>query len=447
MGVEAMSCWPVLAIILLLSALIYGQCRTLPVGDPFITPDSVTLKFPVDLSMSGLRVYSYQDLLDVNGDYCPQFKNVKVYDDSGRVVNYQAESNMNSTFHVLNKRRYAYEGDRVTEVFDTIMNDYFSTNSHSMFSYKDSGFCTVIEKYLGFGDRRVFSGTRYRFAYDAFGRLQECLQTDSTEAQSDILHNTTYAYEANGCVSEIRERFQQNEFSPWQDMRRELWSNRADTTVTCTRTHSFSVSLKRLRIAQNWMSQDNAWQKTWKRVYTVDASGKAYYYEYYQPRDPDQWTLCGTACFAFDRHGAYLGTSNCDEWLISYDSLDRVKQILSGGWGQNRRTYLYIPVKAIGVESPSVISPAVLFSASPNPFSAGTLVRLMIGRKAGVSLNIHDMQGRLVRTLVSGEQKQIPCSVLWDGRDDGGKPLASGIYLARLTSRGLDKTVKLQLLR
>jgi len=49
------------------------------------------------------------------------------------------------------------------------------------------------------------------------------------------------------------------------------------------------------------------------------------------------------------------------------------------------------------------------------------------------SVKIFDLQGRLLRTLVDGNQGPGMVSINWDGRDDGGRNLGSGIYFYQVT--------------
>ncbi|MFH1866010.1 MAG: FlgD immunoglobulin-like domain containing protein, partial [Candidatus Eisenbacteria bacterium] len=51
-----------------------------------------------------------------------------------------------------------------------------------------------------------------------------------------------------------------------------------------------------------------------------------------------------------------------------------------------------------------------------------------------VNLTVHYVTGRVVRTLVDEELPAGPALAVWDGTDDHGRPLASGIYFARLAS-------------
>lgn len=86
----------------------------------------------------------------------------------------------------------------------------------------------------------------------------------------------------------------------------------------------------------------------------------------------------------------------------------------------------------------------------PNPFNAETTISYSLPAGSGsiaVQLKIYDLFGRVVATLV--EQTQLPGSyqVRWDGADDNGQLLASGVYIARLSTAHAGKTIKLMSLK
>ncbi len=78
----------------------------------------------------------------------------------------------------------------------------------------------------------------------------------------------------------------------------------------------------------------------------------------------------------------------------------------------------------------------VLRSIHPNPFTPSTMVSFELREAGPVSLRIYDSSGRLVRTLADGRVTAGPHSVAWNGRDDRGTRVASGVYLTRLDFRG-----------
>jgi flagellar hook assembly protein FlgD len=64
-----------------------------------------------------------------------------------------------------------------------------------------------------------------------------------------------------------------------------------------------------------------------------------------------------------------------------------------------------------------------------------------------VLLSIHDAAGRLLRDLVQVDQEAGPHAVVWNGCDGEGRPLASGVYFARLEAAGTAASCKLVLLK
>jgi predicted outer membrane repeat protein len=75
--------------------------------------------------------------------------------------------------------------------------------------------------------------------------------------------------------------------------------------------------------------------------------------------------------------------------------------------------------------------------ANPNPFRSTTSVAFSIPEAASVSIDLFGVAGRLVRTLVHDERFSAGRHVVtWDGRDDSGDPLASGVYFCRAAAGG-----------
>ena len=102
----------------------------------------------------------------------------------------------------------------------------------------------------------------------------------------------------------------------------------------------------------------------------------------------------------------------------------------------------------IGVEDrPDLPSPARLAPNFPNPFNPGTTIPYALDRAATVRLEIRDVAGRLVRTLVNAPRAAGAHTASWDGRDDAGRGQASGVYVAHLEADGARQSAKLVLMR
>lgn len=86
-------------------------------------------------------------------------------------------------------------------------------------------------------------------------------------------------------------------------------------------------------------------------------------------------------------------------------------------------------------------------AASPNPFNPRTTIRFELLQDGPVRLDVFDLAGRLVATLVDEGMSQGSHEVEWDGRDASGREVGSGFFLGRLESGGMVESVRLGLVR
>lgn len=70
----------------------------------------------------------------------------------------------------------------------------------------------------------------------------------------------------------------------------------------------------------------------------------------------------------------------------------------------------------------------------PNPFNPTTRIDFSLERAARVTLTVYDTMGRYVTTLLEKDMSPGTHTVEWNGRDDQGRRLASGVYFYRLTA-------------
>ncbi len=83
----------------------------------------------------------------------------------------------------------------------------------------------------------------------------------------------------------------------------------------------------------------------------------------------------------------------------------------------------------------------------PNPFNPQTTLRFDLPRSEEIDLAVYNLTGQKVATLAHGLREAGAYTLRWDGRDDDGRALASGVYLYRLTAGDRAATRKLLLLR
>ncbi len=83
----------------------------------------------------------------------------------------------------------------------------------------------------------------------------------------------------------------------------------------------------------------------------------------------------------------------------------------------------------------------------PNPFNPVTNIGYLVPRAAVVTIRVHDVAGRLVRTLVDREVEAGRHAVRWDGTNERGEAVGSGVYLCSMEAGGFHASRKMLLLK
>ncbi len=104
-------------------------------------------------------------------------------------------------------------------------------------------------------------------------------------------------------------------------------------------------------------------------------------------------------------------------------------------------------VRSFSVEGERTPFVAKLFQNIPNPFNPATSIRYTIPLESIVTIRIYSLSGELVRTLVNRTEPAGVREVTWDGRNDSGAPVSSGIYFCRLGAGKVSLSKKMLLLR
>lgn len=96
------------------------------------------------------------------------------------------------------------------------------------------------------------------------------------------------------------------------------------------------------------------------------------------------------------------------------------------------------PVSFAGV-TPTAPAMTQMSMPWPNPFRGSTSLRLALAHEGKAKVAIYDLVGRKVRMLVDGVKPAGEWTLVWDGRDDGGRPAPAGLYLVRFTGDGAEQ--------
>ena len=109
------------------------------------------------------------------------------------------------------------------------------------------------------------------------------------------------------------------------------------------------------------------------------------------------------------------------------------------------------------IQLPALVSRAVpsqtaLLSNYPNPFNPETWIPYRLARDAFVTVTVYDRSGQVVRSLDVGHQRagsyeRRSEAVYWDGRNNLGEPVASGVYFYTLTADNFSATRRMLILK
>jgi subtilisin family serine protease len=112
-------------------------------------------------------------------------------------------------------------------------------------------------------------------------------------------------------------------------------------------------------------------------------------------------------------------------------------------------TFEKFPGDVVAVDGTTIASgpPTRIDAVRPNPFNPLTHITYSLSEKGPASLRVFDVNGREVRTLLQGVQAPGRFTLAWDGTNDGGLPLGSGIYFVRLDASGATFQTQVTLLK
>jgi hypothetical protein len=104
---------------------------------------------------------------------------------------------------------------------------------------------------------------------------------------------------------------------------------------------------------------------------------------------------------------------------------------------------------AVDAPDPGVFDAGVtrLYQNSPNPFNPRTVLRFSLAQTGNAELSIYDVNGRLVKTLVDGRIEAGLHEAIWDGTDEAGHAVASGVFWSQLSTDGFTSNKKMVVLR
>ena len=156
-----------------------------------------------------------------------------------------------------------------------------------------------------------------------------------------------------------------------------------------------------------------------------------------------QWGCSSSnTCSTVDNIHNYMDyTDDTCMWEFTVEQSRRMRCTI-----ENYRDGLIQVDLSVAQSAPAAARP-MLRQNRPNPFNPITELDFELPADGRVSLQVHDVTGRLVRTLVDGPMRAGIHSTTWDGINELGEPVASGIYLYHLKSNQGSETKRMVLMR
>lgn len=107
--------------------------------------------------------------------------------------------------------------------------------------------------------------------------------------------------------------------------------------------------------------------------------------------------------------------------------------------------FTVLKINAVNVDQGSLLYPnsPILFQNYPNPFNPGTNLSFRIDKPQSVNLSIFSISGELIETIVDDHLNAGTFSFDWRGKNANGQNISSGVYIARLSSNELKRSIKM----
>lgn len=104
---------------------------------------------------------------------------------------------------------------------------------------------------------------------------------------------------------------------------------------------------------------------------------------------------------------------------------------------------------SVGASAGNPLPPAKteLYHNFPNPFNPSTCIKYDLANAGKVNLEIYNVKGQKVRSLIDNMQDAGSKEIIWDGKDDEGRNVTSGVYFYQLISGNFSKSRKMILIK
>jgi len=270
------------------------------------------------------------------------------------------------------------------------------------------------------------------YTYNAQGQLVE--EIDRMDFSGEMLidvNKTVYTYTASGLLQ--TETRQTSDFmGGWVDDEKISYEYNAagEPTVVTYQSWDGAQWVNESRYSQTYEGPggaiseelDQVWEGAWVNVdriqYAYDAAGNNTV-STGQIWEGGQWVNDWRTNDSYDNQG----------WVT-----ESVEQIWQDGAWVNDERYLYdYSVTSVEKDDSRLLPGSFSIGNYPNPFNPQTTIRFQLPAEDRLSLQITDLRGRVIRTLVSDQPFGAGTHrIIWNGRDEAGLDAPSGVYFYRV---------------
>jgi hypothetical protein len=133
--------------------------------------------------------------------------------------------------------------------------------------------------------------------------------------------------------------------------------------------------------------------------------------------------------------------------IIRFSGTAPFRRLEPRNWSEPPTGDIHVISKANVSGVPPVTYKTALLQNEPNPFNPTTKIAFTLAQAGHATLRIYSVDGKRVRTLFDSKGVEGPNSVVWDGRSDAGRMMATGVYLYRLVTADETQTRKMLLVK
>jgi hypothetical protein len=364
-----------------------------------------------------------------------QEKNTITYTENSTVEVYEGYQDDGNVEVKRWTNTYDEHHNMLSEVIETGVNYVFTYWLRDTYSYNErGGKVTYLRE--GWEDNKWVNVTHDLYIYDSNGNMASALTEDWESGAWVPERRITYTYDDNkNPVAESHEFYIDASSS---------WINSWKVLIT------YNSDGKILSKTENSWYDDQGWINSTSDVFTYSSSGKitSEIYEDYGYEASDYKYI-----YTYDNNDNFIKgecfNKNNGSWSPATGEFYITVPVLEKSiYGAKEIEIQYVLVSPAAIDGSSALpNEYKLYQNYPNPFNPSTKIKFTLPETARVTVRVYDMLGREVRKLVNTEQSAGTHEVMWNGDNDMGQKVASGIYLYSVSTNKFVQTKKMVLLK